>query len=132
MTEINNEDTKGDMMEDGRIKRRRLLKMGAAIAPLAVTLHGGVAFAQVNSAARCVENLKARLVSEGKEIPVFEPDQNGNYVSTNHTIPFDESLTATTGRLNANNNLENHWEYLESQDEQVQSCMQSFFGNTHQ
>lgn len=131
MTEINNEDTKGDMMEDVRIKRRRLLKIGAAVAPLAITLHGGVAFAQVNSAGRCVENLKARLISEGKEIPTFEFD-GSEYVLTGDTIPFDESLTATTGRLNASNNLENHWEYLESQGEQVQSCMQSFFGNTHQ
>ena len=132
MTEINKEDTKGDMMEDGRIKRRRLLKMGAAIAPLAVTLHGGVAFAQVNSAGRCVENLKTRLSSEGKEIPLFAKDHHGNYVLTGNSVPFDESLTATTGRLNIDHKLENHWEYLESQGEQVQSCMQSFFGNTHQ
>lgn len=112
-----------------RIKRRKILKAGAAIAPLAITLHGGTAFATVNSSGRCAKNIKKNLREQGKKIPIYK---NGK--KTNHSTHFDPKY-GRTGRFIGNPPFaETHWDYLRSEEgiDMEQSCMQSFFaGRKH-
>jgi len=118
MTDINKDDIKINKME-ARIKRRSLLKAGAVIAPLAITLHGGVAMAQVASAGRCVEKLKTT-----ETVPVDTVDGNGNPVT--NQVPFSPSQSAFTGRTNTNGTSETHWDYILKGNGHGMTCLQSF------
>ncbi len=122
MTKKNEDGAMMEMTDQARIRRRRILKAGAVIAPLAVTLHGGVAFAQVNSAGRCVEHLKDTL-----RIPTFSVDADGNYVQ-NGSVAFNPSPGAMTGRV-IDGQPEDHWNYVIREQLAGQTCLQSFMAS---
>ncbi|MBL4802312.1 MAG: hypothetical protein JKY45_10495 [Emcibacter sp.] len=116
MTEMNKDDAQ---KEAARMKRRSLLKAGAAIVPLAVTLHGGAAFAHVSSAGRCVSNLTDNLM-----IPQFKKKHNGTYKKIGMTN-FKPSMADMTGRK-INGIPEDHWNYVLREKMSGQTCLQSF------
>jgi len=120
MTDMKKNDTIMNKTDKKRIERRSLLKAGAVIAPLAVTLHGGVAFATVNSAGRCIENMKTHV-----KIPLFEDDNNGGYQSTGVMEDFSPENTALTGRF-VGGQPETHWQYIENEQLSGLTCLQSF------
>lgn len=109
MTEIDKDNT----MENLRIKRRSLLKAGAVIAPLALTLHGGISMAHASSTG-CVDDLKEHV-----RIPTFDGEGNPN-----GDVPFDPE-NGLTGRLNENGTPETHWDYLTNEELYGASCLQS-------
>lgn len=125
MTDMKKDDMKMNKTDEKRIKRRSLLKAGAVIAPLAITLHGGVAFAQVNSAGRCIENMKTNV-----QIPLYEevPLGSGTYQQTGTTVNFSPENTDFTGRFNVNGvpGPETHWQYIENEQLSGITCLQSY------
>ena len=60
MTEMNDKKITENTVADTRAKRRRILKAGAVIAPLAVTLHGGIPMAHASSAG-CIEDMEKHV-----------------------------------------------------------------------
>ena len=123
MTEMNKKDLNKEITEDVRLKRRKLLKAGAMAVPVAVTLHGGTAFAQVHSAYRCVDNIKNTLPSG---IPQF--DNDGNQVGTTEFDPVNGLTGRQITDSHGNTQNETHWDYLNSQGiDSNHSCMNSFF-----
>ena len=117
MTEMNKNDAK---KEDARIQRRKILKAGAVIAPLAVTLHGGAAFAHVSSAGRCVQNMKENLI-----IPKFKYKKRKKTYKVIGSENFSPSTMAKTGRK-FNHVEEDHWDYVLREELAGQTCLQSF------
>ncbi len=120
MTDMKKDDLKMNKTDEKRIKRRSLLKAGAVIAPLAITLHGGVAFAQVNSAGRCIENMRTNV-----QIPLFEDVGGGVYQQTGVSVDFSPDNTALTGRL-VGGQPETHWQYIENEQLSGVTCLQSY------
>lgn len=118
MTDVNKDDIMKNNEEE-RLKRRRILKAGAAIAPLAVTLHGGNAMAAVISAS-CVDKMTGKL-----QIPKYEKSiENGSVVYTQVTTTgFDKN--AKTGRLTAGGADETHWNYISIPGNAGHSCYTS-------
>ena len=112
MTEINKDDVKKNAMEETRLKRRSILKAGAVIAPLAVTLHGGIPLAHAASTG-CVQELVDNVT-----IPVYE---NGSY-NMNNMVQFNPN--AYTGLIE-NGESESHWDYLIDKKLYGASCMTS-------
>jgi len=126
MTDIKEDDMKINKME-ARIKRRSLLKAGAVIAPLAITLHGGAAMAQVASAGRCVETMKTTV-----KVPVNRLDESGAPILDGDGIPvtdqvdFSPSVSAFTNRNNDDGSPETHWDYILKGNADGMTCLQSF------
>lgn len=113
MTEMNKDDAKENATKDARTKRRSILKAGAVIAPLALTLHGGIPMAHASSTG-CVDDLITHV-----KIPIFESD-NGGFVWTGDTEPFSPSPASRTGRGD-----ETHWDYLVNEELFGASCLTS-------
>ncbi len=122
MTDMKKDDMKMNKTDEKRIKRRSLLKAGAVIAPLAITLHGGVAFAQVNSAGRCIEDMKTNV-----QIPLYEevPIGSGTYQQTGTSVNFSPDNNQFTGRF-VGGQPETHWQYIENEQLSGITCLQSF------
>ncbi|WP_339864237.1 hypothetical protein [Paremcibacter congregatus] len=120
MTDVNKDDVINKSDEE-RLKRRRILKAGAVIAPLAVTLHGGNAMAQVVSAT-CVEKMEGQLI-----IPQFEETSPGQFTEVGKQEFSEFPMQATTGRPNPSNPAvpETHWDYISLQDSPGHSCYNS-------
>ncbi len=125
MTEMNKKDLNKEITEDVRLKRRKLLKAGAMAVPVAVTLHGGTAFAQVHSAYRCVDNLKGKLGPN--PMPKFKADG----VTVDHMTQFDPVNGLTGRQITEGGQLKNetHWDYLQNElnEDTMHSCENSFF-----
>ncbi|VAV88136.1 hypothetical protein MNBD_ALPHA02-1668 [hydrothermal vent metagenome] len=100
--------------EDLRLKRRSILKAGAVIAPLAITLHGGISVAHANSAT-CVD----QMVANDVQIPLFEADGTPKGI----TEQFNPQ-TGLTGNV-INNVPQTHWEYIETGVMGYTSCLSS-------
>jgi hypothetical protein len=60
MTEMNDKKISENTVGDMRAKRRRILKAGAVIAPLAITLHGGIPMAHASSVG-CIEDMEKHI-----------------------------------------------------------------------
>lgn len=122
MTEINKNATKKKSALEERIKRRSILKAGAVIAPLALTLHGGIPMAHANSTG-CLEELNKNI-----QVPNFIPNSNNTgYIQdpNNPTTRFDPFNQLTTGRQFAGEGPETHWDYLIREDLYGVSCLAS-------
>ncbi|PCI46160.1 MAG: hypothetical protein COB49_09005 [Alphaproteobacteria bacterium] len=117
MTEINKDNAKKHTTEDARVIRRRILKAGA-VAPLALTLHGGIPMAHANSTG-CLEELQTHV-----DIPHFVPDGNG-FKWDGTTVPFDPDNLLTTGRQFPGEDPETHWGYLVREELYGASCLTS-------
>lgn len=92
MNEIDKSKMKKVSDKENRLSRRRLLKTGAVMAPLALTLHGGIPLAHADSAGLCVLHLE-ELAQEGDptlQLPLGPQGQ---------LVPFDGGI-------------ESHWEYI--------------------
>ena len=112
-------------MEKTRLKRRSILKTGAVIAPLAVSLHSGAAMAQVLSAA-CDVKMQGRSI-----IPTYttQPQSGGGYINspTGNTIGY-QGTAGKTGRKFDSPVLgheETHWEYISDPAHTGHSCYTS-------
>lgn len=120
MTKMNKDNANKNALEAGRIKRRSILKAGAVIAPLALTLHGGTSLAFAGSV-NCLAELETHV-----KVPNFEPDGMGGFAWNGTTTPFDPIDEGHfTGRLNPDGSLESHWDYLINEELYGASCIQS-------
>lgn len=121
MTEINKDDN-NKTTDDMRAKRRLILKAGAAIAPLAVTLYGGIPLAHAASAS-CEE----KMTNNGFQIPNYDPE-TGEYTGT---ITYGHNIH--TGRmLNSGMNSgkpETHWDFISIEGNPGHSCFNSLNPN---
>jgi len=132
MTEEHKSDKMIKAIEHNRIKRRSLLKAGAAVAPLAITLHGGLAMASVTSAG-CVEDLEKHI-----EVPHYELDtpddgtglhETYHRSSSDHDQKFDPEFGKTGRKIHDKDGLlkeESHWDYIINEESTGASCLQSF------
>ncbi len=119
MTKMNKDEASENTPEDARIKRRSILKAGAVIAPLALTLHGGIPMAHASSTG-CVEDLKLHV-----DIPNYsDPDGDGIFELTGTTTNFDPD-SGVTGRENPDGTSETHWQYLQNEELFGASCLTS-------
>ncbi len=111
MTRINKDIAKnGDL----RLKRRSILKAGAVIAPLAITLHGGISVAHANSAT-CVD----QMVANDVQVPLFNADGTPKGI----TEQFNPQ-SGLTGKV-INGVPQTHWEYIETGVMGYTSCLTS-------
>ncbi|WP_321389646.1 hypothetical protein [Emcibacter sp.] len=103
-----------------RQSRRRVLKTGAAMAPLALTLSTGNAMATGNiavSGAGCVSRVK-QLSQQGHEALQI-PREHRTWMSADHEYEHPER----TEHFQDYN--ENHWDYLQKSNREDCSCLQS-------
>ncbi|PCJ38546.1 MAG: hypothetical protein COA81_12870 [Alphaproteobacteria bacterium] len=100
--------------KDLRLKRRSILKAGAVIAPLAITLHGGISVAHANSAT-CVD----QMVANDVQIPLFNADGTSKGI----TERFNPE-SGLTGKV-INSNPQTHWEYIQTGVMGFTSCLTS-------
>lgn len=133
MTEENIKKTKISNAKNTRINRRRMLKAGAVIAPLAITLHGGIPMAHAASTG-CVEDMKKHV-----KIPHYEHDEHDDHDDKDshddsyHKSGDEESFdpkNGVTGRIiedeDGSDKEETHWDYIINEEEFGASCLQSF------
>jgi len=118
MTEMKKNEPKMKKAVNTRIKRRSLLKAGAVIAPLAITLHGGIPLAHAASA-NCIDDMETRI-----KVPTFTTNDGGQTYQRNGEQLFNAE-TGLTGRM-VGGNPETHWEYIVEEDLFGASCLQSF------
>ena len=116
----NAEAQASDQEQAKRQSRRRVLKTGAAMAPLALTLSTGNAFATGNhavSGAACVSRVKqkSRQGHEGLQIP----REHRSWMSRNHRYQRPDRTA------HFNDADENHWDYLKKHNGDECSCLQS-------
>ena len=126
MTEKKTEESIMENIEksrgNARINRRKILKAGAVIAPLAVTLHSGVPLAHAASAACDVK------MDWQKIIPEFEAVKNhdGTYTNTKTGKILGYRGTAgKTGRILEFGIEETHWDYISQPGVTGHSCYNS-------
>ena len=121
MTEENKNKTTISNAKNTRINRRSMLKAGAIVAPLAITLHGGIPMAHATSSG-CVEDMETRIT-----VPQFKLGEDGITFEVNHdlpALPFDP-VSGITGRVIEGQN-ETHWDYIVNEELFGASCLQSF------
>ncbi len=114
MTEVKKDNATTHKKTEVRLRRRSLLKAGAVIAPLAITLHGGISLAHANSAT-CVD----KMVTNGVQIPILNPDGS----PTGVTELFNPE-SGLTGQI-INGQSQTHWEYIETGVMGYTSCLTS-------
>ena len=120
MTEENKNKTMISKAKNTRINRRNILKAGAIVAPLAITLHGGIPMAHAASGG-CVEDMANHVT-----VPQFKLGVDGTY-EVNHDLPalqFDP-VGGVTGRV-IDGETETHWDYITNEELFGASCLQSF------
>lgn len=152
MTEMNDKKITENTVADTRAKRRRILKAGAVIAPLAVTLHGGIPMAHASSVG-CVEDMEKHVKVPHYKVKEHDDgdgdgDDSGSSSSSSSSSSHDSSGKheyerdgrmdsfdpernsytdrGNTGRLNDDGTPETHWDYIKNEDEHGASCLQSF------
>ncbi len=133
MTNMNKDDAEKNAAEEARIKRRSILKAGAVIAPLALTLHGGIPLAQAMST-DCLQELHENLLIPNF-VPNYDDDHHDDGHDDHHTgyildpnkppTPFDPYNQLTTGRQFEGEDPETHWDYLIREDLYGVSCLTS-------
>lgn len=123
MTKMNRNDAKNNIADAARIKRRSILKAGAVVAPLALTLHGGIPLAHAASSG-CLDDLRLHV-----KVPNFIPDlENSNNGKTVYKWDGEDPVAfapeQTTGR-EINGVIETHWDYLKNEEVFGASCLTS-------
>ncbi|MFC7049366.1 hypothetical protein [Emcibacter nanhaiensis] len=103
-----------------RESRRKVLKTGAALAPLALTLSTGNAMATNRiavSGAACVSNVKQKSYAGNEELQI--PREHRSWMSADHEYEHPER----TAHFDDSN--EDHWDYLKKHNGDECSCLQS-------
>ena len=121
MTEENKNKTTMSNAINTRLNRRSMLKAGAVVVPLAITLHGGIPVAHAASGG-CVEDMETRIT-----VPQFKLGDDGVTYEVNHdlpALPFDP-VAGETGRI-IDGLDETHWDYITNEELFGASCLQSF------
>ncbi|VAW00144.1 hypothetical protein MNBD_ALPHA01-675 [hydrothermal vent metagenome] len=114
MTEMKIDNATINEKTETRLRRRSILKAGAVIAPLAITLHGGISLAHANSAT-CVDKMVANQV----QVPKLNPD--GSMTGVTEIFNPESGLT---GQM-INGHAQTHWEYIETGVMGYTSCLTS-------
>jgi len=125
MTEIKKDDAETSGKTKARIKRRSVLKAGAVIAPLAITLHGGIPLAHAASAACDVKMAGQQIIPEFTS----KQKQNGEYKNepTGRMLGY-QGTRGKTGRVFNSPHRgyeETHWDYIKQTDVAGHSCYNS-------
>jgi len=126
-----NENDKNDLTDNNvsksRLSRRRLLKTGAAMAPLALTIHGGIPLAHADSAGLCVRQLEelADLGDPRMQIPT---KLNGQLHDSDdgESERYGQSDNDEEEKVPFNSEVESHWKYIKSDSSRHgYSCLNS-------
>ncbi|MBT6328427.1 MAG: hypothetical protein HOJ34_01475, partial [Kordiimonadaceae bacterium] len=132
MADIENQSGKTEDSLSKRLHRRSLLKAGAIVAPIALTLHGGVPLAHADSSGSCI--IELWNIGENPSHPNYEDMQipmnpkNGHFQTVTNGLgnPNGGTYPADTDWQAFNPTNEEHWKYIaESPANYGYSCIVS-------
>ena len=137
MISKNNSENKIDAVMDQRMLRRRLLKTGALVAPIALTLHGGVPLAHADSSGSCILELMdiANNQSPGTRWDELQvPINDGQVAAINGdhaAVPELKDYPEGTELVPFDGSPE-HWEFISSSSNRFGfSCIASVTNNQY-
>jgi len=119
MTKVNDEEVKCEEGLSKRLHRRSLLKAGAVVAPIALTLHGGVPLAHADSAGLCVVQLMdiARDSTDSRHAMLQIPMKGGKIIQPEGRLQHafevvQEDYPEGTELQPFDASNQQHWEFI--------------------